>query len=271
MGKTISFDKKKKDEILLVAEKLIDLYQKGELGGETMPEDSNPHLDLCSEENLLYFTLPMALNYQRNSYKLWEAAKTTYEDETTNVVFSPNDVCNLSINELRQHLLKYKVALQPNKHPEIWMKISETLAIQFQGSVRNFISYNDFSVDRIKSYMLSNKKSFPYISGEKIRNYWLYVIEQYSDIHFIDREKISVAPDTHVLQASKVLGLINDTDLERSDIRDFVSSQWAYIFEGTSLCPIDIHTPLWLWSRNGFTMEVNGYGGTFESGIQLHL
>ena len=34
-----------------------------------MPEDENPSLKIDSLENYLYFTLPMSLNYQRNSYK----------------------------------------------------------------------------------------------------------------------------------------------------------------------------------------------------------
>lgn len=266
-----TIDAKKKKEILLTAEKLIDFHKKGQLGGEIMPEDSNPHLTLDSEENLLYFTLPMSLNYQRNSYKLWESAKSTFEDEITKIVFFPNEVIDLSIDELREHLLKYKVALQPNKHPQIWMRIAETLADRFNGSVRDFIAYNDYSVEKIKEYMISNKKLFPYISGEKIRNYWLYVVEQYTDIHFIDREKITVAPDTHVLQASVLLGLIKSSDLDRADIREYVSSQWDCIFKNTQWSPIDIHTPLWLWSRNGFSVEVNGYGGELEGGIQFQL
>ena len=49
------------------------MYLSGLLGGEIMPEDANPSLPKHSTENYLYFTLPMALNYQRNSYTLWEA------------------------------------------------------------------------------------------------------------------------------------------------------------------------------------------------------
>jgi hypothetical protein len=30
----------------------------------------------------------------------------------------------------------------------------------------------------------------------------------------------------------------------------------AEILRGTGLVPIDIHTPLWLWSRSGFTIEL---------------
>ena len=59
-----------KKEILDKVDKLIVMYKNGDLGGEIMPEDSNPHFEKSSVENYLYFTLPMALNYQRNSYTL---------------------------------------------------------------------------------------------------------------------------------------------------------------------------------------------------------
>ena len=54
---------------------LLGAYKSGKLGGEKMPEDENPDLEKSSKENFMYFTLPMSLNYQRNSYVLWECAK----------------------------------------------------------------------------------------------------------------------------------------------------------------------------------------------------
>ena len=56
------------DVILEKARLIYQKYQNGELG------DTNPGLDSSSNENVLYFTLPMALNSQRNSYTLWESA-----------------------------------------------------------------------------------------------------------------------------------------------------------------------------------------------------
>ena len=105
--------------------------------------------------------------------------------------------------------------------------------------------------------MMANKKMFPYLSGAKIMNYWLYVIEQYTDAVFTDREHISVAVDTHVLQASIKLELIKPEDAENPNIRPIVSELWATVLEGTGLLPIDIHTPLWLWSRGGFAIAVS--------------
>ena len=78
---------------------LQKMWKEGELGGELMPEDENPNLEKGSLENYLYFTLPMALNYQRNSYTLWENVNKTYKDKETNFVFNPKEV----LNPLRLH------------------------------------------------------------------------------------------------------------------------------------------------------------------------
>lgn len=236
--------------------KLVELFKAGVLGGERMPEDSNPHLSKSSDENLIYFTLPMALNYQRNSYKLWESALLTWQDEKTRDVFCPEKVLKMSDKLLSEMLTKYKVALQPNKQPQIWKTLCETFEQNFGGSVKKFFKTFDFDVKLIKQYILQNKKKFPYLSGTKILNYWLYVMTQQSDLKFKNRKEISVAPDTHVLQASAKLGVVSEEELKKANIREIVSQRWEEILQGTNLEPIDIHTPFWLWSRNGFVVEI---------------
>ena len=123
---------KNKDEILEKVNKLVNMYKKGLLGGEVMPEDSNPRLEKSSLENYNYYTLPMALNYQRNSYKLWESANKTWEDKDTNFVFDTKKVEKAKVDEVREALVKYKVALQQNKQTEIWIKLSNTINELFQ-------------------------------------------------------------------------------------------------------------------------------------------
>jgi len=232
--------------------KLLELYKTGKLGGEKMPEDENPCLDICSRENYLFFTLPMALNYQRNSYKLWESANKTYQDKATAACFFPEHVLEMPLDDLRSSLLKYKVAVQPNKQPVIWKTLCATIHEQFDNDIRNLFIQEGFSVFRIKKRINGNKATFPYLGGKKILNYWLYVMEQYTDVRFVDREHISIAPDTHVIQASRQLGIIDESEKTRQDIQDIVSERWADILSGTEYCPIDIHTPLWLWSRGKF-------------------
>lgn len=162
----------------------------------------------------------------------------------------------MSESILRDKLLKYKVALQPNKQPIIWKTICETIENDFAGDIRRLFSNNGYSVQDIKEYIGKNKKKFPYLGGNKICNYWLYVMEQYTDVKFVDRENITVAPDTHVIQASTKLGIISLEEAGQADVQEIVAKRWQDILKGTDLVPIDVHTPMWLWSRGKFTVEI---------------
>ena len=146
------FNSKNQEEILRKVYNLRKAHQDGLLGGEKMPEDENPHLDKESKENYMYFTLPMALNYQRNSYVLWECANRMYADETARSVFDSKAVCNMDEEILRDYLVKYKVALQSNKQPVIWKTLCETIENTLDGDIRNLFLRNDFSVKKVKDY-----------------------------------------------------------------------------------------------------------------------
>lgn len=79
-------------------------------------------------------------------------------------------------------------------------------------------------------------------------------MESYCGVKWVDRDEITIAPDTHILQASVRLGIVPDSVLDGSaKSRDFVAQTWKDLLHGSGLAPIDVHTPLWLWSRAGFT------------------
>lgn len=241
------------NEILNNVHILIKMYKDGLLGGEVMPEDSNPLLDKESLENYNYYTLPMALNYQRNSYKLWESANQTWNDKETNFVFDTKKVCECTFEQVQKALVKYKVALQQNKQTEIWIKLSNTINELFDGDIRKLFEINCYDVNKIRNYIQKeNKLKFPYLSGNKICNYWLYVLYQYTEIKFQNIGELTVAPDTHVVKASYRLGVINDKELQSNNVQLIVIDRWNELLKNTEYHPIDIHTPLWLWSRNGF-------------------
>lgn len=117
------------NKLLADCNKLLTAYKNGLLGQTVMPEDSNPGFSVSEiEQRLSYFSLPMALNYQRDSYTLWKSALDTYKDTGTSGVFDVNTVSRMTEDELRSKLQKYKLALQPNKHIATWMKISTTVS-----------------------------------------------------------------------------------------------------------------------------------------------
>ena len=242
-----------KNIILEKVQKIIHLWKQHLLGGDFMPEDANPNLEKESNENLLYFTLPMTLNYQRNSYKLWESSLKTFYDQETHFVFNPKMVTSSSFESVQRALVKYGVALQPNKQTEIWITLCKSICKLFDGNLVTLFESLNYDVFLLKEYITkSHKKEFPYLSGNKIFNYWLYVLSNYCNIPLKNKNLLNVAPDTHIIQASVKLGVISEAELSLSNVQLLVSSRWNDILQDTEFLPIDIHTPLWLWSRNGY-------------------
>lgn len=241
-----------KEKIINNCKRLLHAYKNGRLGQTIMPEDSNPGFSDNEEElRLAYFTLPMALNYQRDSYKLWESALKTYNDEETKEVFDVKKVSLMNEDELRKKLMKYKLALQPNKHIQTWSTISKTIERNF-GSIKKLFQSTDNDYLQLR-IMIQNthKKGFPYLSGPKIFNYWSFIMKTYGNIPLQNSHLIEIAPDTHVTQCSVKLGVINNNEAETLS-KGEISDKWRELLKNTEINPIDMHPPLWFWSRNGF-------------------
>ena len=239
--------------ILEKAEMLMQAYRDGKLGGERLPEDANPGLPKDSAAHYLYLTLPMALNYQRSAYALWESALATFSDPETSFVFEPKECISRPFEAVQEALVKHRLALQKIKQTEIWIALCHTFITLFDGDIRLLFAQNEYCVAKLRVYVQKeHKKEFPYLSGNKIFNYWLNVLHQYTDLQTIDPNEITVAPDTHVCKASLQLGLINEAEYLSSNVQTVVAERWREVFEGTTHRCIDIHTPLWLWSRADF-------------------
>ncbi len=243
-------------KLLEQCRKLLQAYRDGALGNCRMPEDTNPGFtDSQIEERLSYFTLPMSLNYQRDSYKLWEAALKTFQDTETKSVFIIKQVVGLSDNDLRAKLLKHKLALQPNKHISTWKTIAKTV-FENWGSIQNLFKAGDNNFLHLKDLIQGKyKKGFPYLSGPKIFNYWSFIASTYGKVPMANRQFIEIAPDTHITKCSVLLGVINAEEAEKLS-REKISERWREALAGTEINPIDMHPPLWFWSRNNFIFKI---------------
>ena len=242
--------------IIQQCKSLLDAYEEWLLGYMKMPEDEHPDFSIEErEERLCYFTLPMALNYQRNSYTLWEASLKSWEDDTTKDIFDIQQVSIMDEEVVREKLLKYKVALQPNKHIQTWKNIAWTIADNRWSLSALFeaIDYDFLSLQKViqKTY----KKGFPYLSGPKIFHYWSYIIQRYWGIVLKNSDYIEIAPDTHIIQCSVKLWIISEEESKKLS-KDHISQRWRDILKGSWINPIDMHSPLWFWSRNGFSFKL---------------
>ncbi len=212
----------------------------------------NPGLPPGSRENYLYFTLPPCLNFQRHSPAMWQAALATWNDPETNYLFFPEQVAERAYEEVQRDLRKHKLSLQPNKHTDIWMRVSHAFHEHFKDDPRELLKAGGNDVLGIhRIIQIEKRKDFPYISGPKMANYWLYILSHYTDMKLKNMQEISIIPDTHVLQSSIRLGLTDET---MSSID--VAQVWKNLLSGSPLTPVEMHPVLWNWSRNGFQPEV---------------
>lgn len=60
-----------------------------------------------------------------------------------------------------------------------------------------------------------------------------------------------------MIQASERLGVITSEEATQSNVQELVATRWQEILKRTDLVPIDVHTPMWLWSRGKFTVEIS--------------
>lgn len=230
---------------------LMAYYEQG-LIPTLHKHEVNPGLPLGSRENYLYFTLPVCINFQRNSPAMWASALRTYEDEATRYLFFPEKLAERPAEQIRADLTKHKLALQPNKHVLIWMTIAQTLHDFYQDDPRLLIAEADTDAGQLINLLqVIHKKRFPYLSGPKLSNYWPYILSHYTNVSFKNAHEIFIIPDTHVLQSSIQLGLTHATATPLQ-----VELIWKELLKESGINPSQVHPVLWNWSRNKFQPEV---------------
>lgn len=237
--------------LLNKVKKLYKLFQDGHI--PTLPQhELHPNLHISSRENYLYFTLAPSLNFQRSSPSMWASALKTYEDPETNYLFFPERVIEKTRDEIQRDLLKHKLGLQKNKHTDIWIAIAKAMHELFHDDPRELFELNNWDVVNIQNYIqVKMRKNFPYLSGPKMTNYWMYILSHYTDAVFKNMQEISIIPDTHVLQSTVQLGL-------STALPDPLTAAklWSDLLKDSEITPVQMHPVLWNWSRNGFKPEV---------------
>lgn len=239
------------DSTLVRVQKLLELFQAGQIPTLAQHE-VHPDIPIGSRENYLYFTLPCCLNFQRSSPAMWQSALKTFNDPETNYLFFPEKVTTVTPEKVKRDLFKHRLALQPNKHTEIWLFIAHTLHTHFQDDPREIIKAAGSDARKlIHLLQVERRADFPYLRGPKLSNYWPFILSQYTDAQFSNTQEISIIPDTHVIQASIQLGLVEE---KASQLE--VERAWKALLTGTGMSPVTLHPVLWNWSRNKFLPSV---------------
>lgn len=238
---------------------IITAYEAGLLGGYGPAESTAP--DFPSKEGrFIYYTLPMSLNYRRPSHQLWQAAKDTFLDPATQPVFDIVAVANMSEDNLRPLLTRHSLALQPQRHTLNWRTIAT--AIQTFGSIEAMLKTAHYDFLEFKQLVQKTyKRSFPYLSGPKLFNFWCFILASYCEVAFTNKDYIDIAVDSHIRRSSALLGVITAAEMPILPA-EHIATRWREVLKSSDVAPTDLNVPLWYWSRDKYR---------FQEGVQLHI
>jgi hypothetical protein len=285
MGENLSIDSqrgRKAVEILLSESKDSGQFLKTE-----MPEDSLPAgIRQGSLEHILFITLTVSIDYQRDSNSLWESARITYGDPETSYLFIPAMLLGKSLETIIRDMQKYKLSKKPRRDAIIWRTVALSFLKEWQGDPRDFLRDCEWDAIRILARLKSDKhivqgrqaNDYPYLRGNKIGPLWVRMLRDNIGIsHFKNLDCVPIPIDTHVARASLALGVVRGEYTGPLDplfekIREvwFASTQ-GLRFGQREMVALDMDKPLWNLSKYGCaTRSAEGRGCRHKHDCPVH-
>ena len=261
----------------LLSPKLYQLFSTVGIHGNTqMPEDIAPKgISYGSVEHIMFITLTVAIDYQRDAIALWESSRKTFEDPQTAYLFSPKSLHETKPSDIRKDMQKYGLSKKHLKDTEIWKIVGVTFYKKWQGNPINFLSDCGFDAPeillRLRSDMhLYNSKprqDYPYLRGNKIAPLWLRMLRDNVGIANIKNlDKVPIPVDIHVARATLATGIVRgyySGNLE--GIFEEIRKAWFDSVKGTeihgrAMIALDVDEPLWHLSKYGCTYRYKSSG-----------
>jgi hypothetical protein len=238
-------------------------YTCGIYGRKDMPEDPLPEgVKEGSVEHLLFITLTVVIDYQRNADQLWESARKTFQDPETRYLFDPKMICETPFNKIVEDMQKYKLSKKPQKDANIWKTLGTTFYKKWGGNPLNFIKDCEWDAEKIlkRLHDKNEKSNYPYLSGPKIGPLWLRMLRDNARIdQLINLEKIPIPVDIHVARATLATGVVRGRFKGRlKEVSEYIRKAWFESVKGLrvknrEMIALDMDKPLWLLSKNGCT------------------
>lgn len=234
-----------------------------------MPEDILPKgIHKGSLEHLMFITLTVSIDYQRDAMVLWDNSRKTFEDIETRYLFDPKSVCESPIDKIVEDMQKYNLSKKPKKDAEIWSRNAISFSKKWDNDPRNFLKDCDWDaltiLVRLKNdfYVSDGKliKDYKYLGGDKIGPLWIKMLRDNFGISSLSNlNKVSIPVDIHVARATLATGVVKGNfkgDLAK--LFNFVREAW---FESVldlkikdrPMIALDMDEALWHLSKYGCT------------------
>ena len=239
-------------------------------GRVDMPEDILPDTERGSLDHILFITLSVAIDYQRNANALWQSARQTFHDPTTRYLFNPQALHETPLATIVRDMQKYKLSKKPQKDAGIWSTVGISFYKKWQGDPRKFLEGCGWQALvalghlKVDTHLDGGRRldDFPYLRGDKIGPLWLRMLRDnagISDIQSLDRVPIPV--DIHIGRATLALGIVKGMYKGWfGDLFEDIRKAWFESVRGLrvgerAMMALDVDEPLWHLSKYGCTFR----------------
>lgn len=208
-----------------------------------------PGMKQSSEEQLLFLTLTVSLDYMRDAAKLWKQSYDTWLDNKKKWVFNSKLVTENGLEKLTI-LFKEINDQRPSKDAKIWFTICKKL-LEFDGSVYKLLKNLKFDALDISDYLDNYKKDFPFLSGYKIKPLWLRMMNDTASIKLKRIEEVPLPIDVHTARMTlKIVFSENFDGKITKELRERTQKAWKIILDNTPIYPLQIDEPLWMMGKH---------------------
>jgi len=246
----------------ILATKLHNMFaHEGIFGKTEMPEDIlPPEISKGALEHILFITMTVSIDYQREANALWQSGRKTYSDASTRYLFNPEAVSHASIDKVKIDMQKYGLSKKHDKDARTWQTIASTFNDIWDGDPRKLLEACTWNAPEVLAYLQKNNKRFPYLSGKKIGPLWLRMIrDNIGETRLVKLEEVPIPVDVHVARSSLCLGVVTGNyDGALNDAFEKIREVWKESVKGQcierkTMVALDVDEPLWHLSKYGCT------------------
>lgn len=247
---------------LAAARKLRDAYRG--VGGasvfgqiDTMPEEELAHDIKDDFDRLMYLTLAVSIDYQRDALSLWRHARQRYDDPETRWLFDPLAVAARTPEDVLVALRRGdpRGALRyPAKDAAWWHRNSTTFVEHYAGDPRVLFEQCAWDVVRIRREV-NRPGRFQGLKGPKIFPLWIRMLADIQRYPFASFDALPIPVDVHVARATFTTGLMRGRYEGPFDANliDVIRRAWTDACRAAGESHMTFDEPLWQLSRLGCT------------------
>jgi hypothetical protein len=239
----------------------------GIFGDKFLPEDEPPQgVEVGTLEHLMFLTLTVSIDYQRDAARLWDNSRKTWEDPETRYLFDPRALHETPPRKIQKDMQKYGLSQKPVRDADIWRRVGVTFYKKWQGNPLHFLESCDWNAPAILKDLKEEKHTYngkrvsdyPNLRGDKIGPLWLRILSTemgFSQLKNMD--KVPIPVDVHIARATLTTGVVKgDFEGRLGDLFGYVRRAWFESVKGLRagdrpMIALDVDEPLWHLSRSG--------------------